>query len=82
MPYYVRPLSRATLSFQASIEDLNLYKMLLTTTKEHNTEGFQQLSQAVVGKLENHFWYLTECLVVLSLLAMLVFSKNKVWLES
>ena len=41
--------------------------MLLTNIKEHKSEGFRQLSQAVVGKFENHFWYLTERLVVLSL---------------
>ena len=41
--------------------------MLLTNIKEHKPEGFRQLSQAVVGKFENNFWYLTEHLVVLSL---------------
>ena len=41
--------------------------MLLTNIKEHKSEGFRQLSLAVVGKFENHFWYLTERLVVLSL---------------
>ena len=63
--YYVKPWSKATLPFQAPIEDLNLYKTLLTNTKEHKSEGFGQLSQAVVGKFENHFWYLTKRLVVL-----------------
>ena len=38
--YYVKPWSRATLAFQAPIEDLNLYKMLLTSIKEHKSEGF------------------------------------------
>ena len=65
--YYVKLWSRTTIPFQAPIEDLNLYKMLLTNIKEHKSEGFRQLSQAVVGKFENHFWYLTERLVVLSL---------------
>ena len=65
--YYVKPWSRATLPFQAPIEDFNLYKMLLTNIKEYKSEGFRQLSEAVVGKFENHFWYLTERLVVLSL---------------
>ena len=41
--------------------------MLLSNIKEHKSEGFLQLSQAVVGKFKNHFWYLTEHLVVLSL---------------
>ena len=65
--YYIKPWSRATLPFQTPIEDLNLYKMLLTNIDEHKSEGFRQLSDAVVGKFENHFWYLTERLVVLSL---------------
>ena len=63
--YYVKPWLRATLPFQAPIEDLNLYNILLTNVKERKSEGFRQLSQAVVGKFENHFWYLTERLVVL-----------------
>ena len=41
--YYVKPWSRATLPFIAPIEDLNLYKMLLTNMKEHKSEGFRQL---------------------------------------
>ena len=41
--------------------------MLLTNIKEHKSEEFRQLTQAVVGKFENHFWYLTERLVVLLL---------------
>ena len=65
--YYVKPWSRATLPFQVSIEDLDLNKMLLTNIKEHKSEEFRQLSQTVVGKFENHFWYFTERLVVLSL---------------
>ena len=41
--------------------------MLLSNIKEHKSEGFLQLSQAVVGNFENHFWYMAEHLVVLSL---------------
>ena len=65
--YYVKPWSRATLLFEAPIEDFNLYKMLLTNIKEHKPEGFSQLSQVIVDKFENHFWYWTEGLVTFSL---------------
>ena len=65
--YYVKPWMRATLPVQAPIEDLNLYKMMLSNAIGHKSEEIQQLSQAVASKFENHFWYLTEHLVVLSL---------------
>ena len=38
--YYAKPWSRATLLFQAPIEDLNLNKILLTNVKEHKSEEF------------------------------------------
>ena len=41
--------------------------MLRDCIKEHESEGFRQPCQAVAVKFENHFWYLTERLVVLSL---------------
>ena len=65
--YYVKPWSRASLPFHAPIEDLILYKTLVTNAKEHKSESLRQLSQAVASKFENHFWYLTERLVVLAL---------------
>ena len=76
--YYVKPWSKATLPFQAPIEDLNLYKTLLSNKRHHKSEDMRQLSQVAATKLENHFWYLTERLVVFSLLAMLVCNKNSV----
>ena len=65
--YYVKPWSRASLPFQAPIEDLILYKTMVTNAKKHKSESLRQLSQAVPSKFENHFWYLTERLVVLAL---------------
>ena len=65
--YYVKPWLRATLPFQAPIEDLNLYKTLLSNVKEHKCVAIRHMSQAVASKFENHFWYLTERLVVISL---------------
>ena len=65
--YYVKLWSRASLPFQATIEDLILYKTMVTNAKKHKSESLRQLSQAVASKFENHFWYLTEQLVVLAL---------------
>ena len=44
-----------------------LYKAMVTNAKKHKSESLRQLSQAVASKFENHFWYLTERLVVLAL---------------
>ena len=65
--YYVKPWSRASLPFQAPIENLSLDKTMVTNVKKHKSESLRQLSQAVASKFENHFWYLTERLVVLAL---------------
>ena len=40
---------------------------MVTNAKKHKSESLRQLSQAVASKFENHFWYLTERLVVLAL---------------
>ncbi len=79
--YHVKPWSRATLSFQAPIENLNLYKMLLTNVKEHKSEEFRQQSQAVVGKFETTFGIWQSVWSSFRFSAMLVFIKNKVWLK-
>ena len=50
-----------------TIENLILYKTMVTNAKKHKSESPRQLSQAVASKFENHFWYLTERLVVLAL---------------
>ena len=65
--YYVKPWLRASLLFEALIEDLILYKTMVTNAKNHKSESLRQLSQAVASKFENHFWYLTERLVVFAL---------------
>ena len=65
--YYVKRWSRASLPFRASIEDLILYKTMVTNAKEHKSESLRQLSQAVASKFEDHFCYLTERLVILAL---------------
>ena len=40
---------------------------MVTNAKKHKAKSLRQLSQAVASKFENHFWYLTERLVVLAL---------------
>ena len=40
---------------------------MATNAKQHKSESLRQLNQAVASKFENHFWYLTERLVVLAL---------------
>ena len=67
MVKYVKSWSRASLPFQAPIEDLIVYKTMAINAKQHKSESLRQLNQAVASKFKTHFWYLTERLVVLAL---------------
>ena len=40
---------------------------MATNATQHKSESLRQLNHAVASKFENHFWYLTERLVVLAL---------------
>ena len=46
---------------------MSLYKAMLANVKNHESERLRKLSKAVANKLENHFWHLTEQLMVLAL---------------